>query len=181
MTTARYLGQPCQIIAHLVGRYFGKIRTKLDIYGANLASEPLPGLGHTALHNQLQHIVQDIMKICNIDYMTEAVNFLISKVRQPYIGNYINHVTSQPGHPKNVRDAIVSDFHHATNYPTGCQIINNSRASRSAEAIFEINTFTICKTGYNYENRLVNAANCQAKEVVNKYNLKFEKLDILVA
>jgi hypothetical protein len=80
MTTARCLGQPCPIIAPLVGRYFGKNGTKLDEYGANLASEPLPGCGHSTLHNQLQHIVQDMMKIGNIDSTIEAANFLINKV-----------------------------------------------------------------------------------------------------
>ncbi len=57
MTTARYLGQPRPIIAPLVGRYFGNKGTKLNEHGANLASGPLPGRGHSALHNQLQHKV----------------------------------------------------------------------------------------------------------------------------
>jgi hypothetical protein len=48
MTTARYLGQPCPIIAPLVGRNSSKNGTKLNEYGANLASEQLPGQGHTA-------------------------------------------------------------------------------------------------------------------------------------
>jgi hypothetical protein len=159
MTTARYLGQPCPIFAPLVGRYFGKNGTKLNEYGANLASELLPGQGHAALHNQLQHIVQDMMKIGNIDSTTEAANFLINKVGQPYIGDYVNHITSQPGHSKNVQDAIVLDL-HATNYPTRSQIVNDSGESRSTEAIFEIKTVTICKTQNIHDNRLVNPADC---------------------
>jgi hypothetical protein len=129
----------------IVGRCFGKNGSKLDEYGANQASESLPGQGHTALQNQLQHIVQDTMKIGNIDSTTEAANFLVNKVGQPYIGDYVNHITSQPGHPKNAQDAIVPGL-RATNYPTGRHIVNDSGASRSAEAIFEIKTFTICKT-----------------------------------
>ena len=100
-----------------------------------------------------------MMKIGNIDSMIEAANFLINKAGQPYIGDYVNHVTSQPGHPKNVRVAIVPNL-HATNYSTGSQIVNDSGSSRSAEAIFEIKTFTICKTQYNHVNRLVNPAGC---------------------
>jgi hypothetical protein len=82
-----------------------------------------------------------MMKIDNINSTTEAANFLINKVRQPYIGDYVNHVTSQPGHPKIIQDAIVPNL-HATNYPTGSQIINDSGTSTSAEAIFEIKAFT---------------------------------------
>jgi hypothetical protein len=121
-----------------------------------------------------------MMKIGNIDSTREAANFLINKVGQPYIGDYVNYFISHPGHPKNVQDAIVPNL-HATNYLTGSQIVNNSRASRSAEAIFEIKTFTICKTQINRDNRLVNPEDCQAKEVVNKYNLKFKKPEILFA
>jgi hypothetical protein len=72
-----------------------------------------------------------MMKIGNIDSTIEAANFLINKVRQPYIGDYVNRIPSQPGHPKNFRDTIVPDL-HATNYLTGSQIVNDSGASRSA-------------------------------------------------
>jgi hypothetical protein len=83
-----------------------------------------------------------MMKIGNLDSMTEAVNFLIKTVGQPYVGDYVNHITSQPGHPKNAQDAIVPNL-HTKKYPTVIQIVNDSRASRSAKAIFEIKTFTI--------------------------------------
>ncbi len=68
-------------------KYFSKNGTKLDKYGANLTSEPLPQREHKSLHNQLQHIDQDMMKKGNIDSVTEAANFLINKVGQPYIGD----------------------------------------------------------------------------------------------
>ena len=61
MTT--YLGQPCPIIAPLVGRYFGKKGTKVNKYEANLAATALPGQGHNVLHNQLQSLLQAIMKV----------------------------------------------------------------------------------------------------------------------
>ena len=35
---AMYLGQPCPVMAPVVGRYFGKQGTRLDKYGANLAA-----------------------------------------------------------------------------------------------------------------------------------------------
>ena len=43
VTTTTYLGQPCPIIAPLVGRYFGKKGDKVNNYGANLATAALPG------------------------------------------------------------------------------------------------------------------------------------------
>ena len=55
MGFARYLGQPCPIIAPLVGRYFGQRGQLLDKYGRNLAAAALPGQGHRALHNAIQH------------------------------------------------------------------------------------------------------------------------------
>ena len=61
MTT--YLGQPCPIIAPLVGRYLGKKGATVDKYGVNLAAATLPGQGHSVLHNQLQSLLQAIMKV----------------------------------------------------------------------------------------------------------------------
>ncbi len=121
------------------------MKLSFDKNGSNLASQPQPGWGHKALHNQLQHIVQDMIKIGSIKSVTEAVTFLINKVGQPYIGDYVNHVTSQLGHPRNAQDAIVPDL-HATNYPAGNQVVYDIGASRFAKAIFEVKTFTICKT-----------------------------------
>jgi len=180
MTISRYLGQKCPIIAPLAGRFFGKNNAQLDKYGTNLASAPLPGQGHKALHNKLQHILRDMMKLGNIESVLEAHNFLIDKVPQPYIGDYVNHVTQLPGHPRNARDAIVPDI-HARNFPIERQPINDSGATRSADAIFEVKTFTICKSRYNHNNTLVNPANRRAKEVVQEYNSKFKRLDALFA
>jgi hypothetical protein len=59
--------------------------------------------------------------------------------------------------------------------------VNDSGLSRSAKAIFKIKTFTICKMGYNHDNTSINPVDHQAKEVVNKYNLKFKKLDAIFA
>jgi hypothetical protein len=86
-----YLGQPCPIMAPLVGRYFGKNGAQLDRFGANLASSPLPGRGHRLLHNQVQSLLKSMMKLAGISAEKEAVNFLLDKVGNPYITRYINH------------------------------------------------------------------------------------------
>ena len=127
------------------------------MYGANLSSESLPGRGHTARHSSQQHLVQDMMRIAKIDSVLEPVNFLLGKVGEPFIGDYINIITSQPGNPRHARHAVVPDI-HATNYPTGRQVVNDSGATRSANAIFEVKTFTFCPTRYNHNSQNINPA-----------------------
>jgi len=96
MGFARYLGQPCPVIASMVGRYFGQRGQQIDKYGRNLAAASLPGQGHRALHNAIQHLMVDIMKVAGIHSHIETANFLNSKVGEPYINNYINHITEHP-------------------------------------------------------------------------------------
>ena len=180
MLIARYLGQPNPLCQHLAGRFFGNNATPLDEYGANLSSESLPGRGFTKRHNDLQYLIQDMMRVANIDSVIEPVNFLLGKVGQPYIGDYVNNITSQPGNPRYARHALVPDI-LATNYPTGTQVVNDSGATRSANALFEIKTFTYCRTRYNHNNRNINPANRRAREVVNETKGKVKKLDIRFA
>ena len=180
MLIAKYLGQPNPFCQHLAGRFFGRNATPLDMYGANLSSESLPGGGHTKRHTNLQHLIQDMMRLGNIDSVLEAVNFFHGKVGQPFIGDYVHNISSQPGNPRNARHAVVPDI-HATNYPTGRQVINASGATRSADAIFEIKTFHFCPTRYNHNNQNINPANRRAREIVNQYKCKVKKLDIMFA
>ena len=60
---ASYLGQPCPIMAPLVGWFFGKKGEQGNKHGANLAAASLPGEGHSTLHNQLQALTQSILKV----------------------------------------------------------------------------------------------------------------------
>ena len=60
---ATFLGQPCPAVAPVVGRFFGKNGTRVDRYGADLASASLPGQSHRVLHNKLQSIAQEMMKL----------------------------------------------------------------------------------------------------------------------
>jgi hypothetical protein len=113
MFIAKYLGQPNPFCQHLAGRFFGQNATPLDVYqgnnkyGANLSSESLPGGGHTKRHSSLQHLIQDMMRIGNIDSVLEPVNFFHGKVEQPFIGDYVHNITSQPGNPRHARHAVV--------------------------------------------------------------------------
>jgi len=38
----------------------------------------------------------DIMKVAGIQSQMEAANFLNGKIGEPYISNYINHITEFP-------------------------------------------------------------------------------------
>ena len=149
MTT--YLGHPCLITAQLVGRYRGKKGAKVDKYGANLAAAVLPGQGHSVLHNQLQTLLQAIMKPEGILPDKEAAKFLLGKVGEPHITLYVNHVTRQNNGNRRDHHAIVPDL-HAMNFPVGKQSINDSDSSREAEVIVEIKTFTTCKSRYAHNN-----------------------------
>ena len=148
---ATYLGQPCPLIAPVVGQFFGKTGQRpLDEYGANLASAPLPGQSWSILHNSIQSILQSMMKLAGISTEKEAVNFLLDKVGEPYITSYVNHVSSTPN-ARRAPHAIVPDL-LAHNFPTGKQQVNDSGASSSGEAFFEIKTYTACNSRYKHNN-----------------------------
>ena len=169
-----YLGQECPVFGPLAGRYFGHKATKLDKYGINLAAAPLPGQGHRVLHNNLQSMVQAMMKVGGIYAEREAGNFLLGKVDEPWITQYVNHVTSHT-RARNAPFAIVPDL-HAINYPTR-QRFNDSGATSSAEAIFEVKSYVPCISRYDHNNQHVNPADRRAKQVSQEYKSKFKKLD----
>jgi hypothetical protein len=174
-----YLGQACPLMAPVVGRYFGKKGDALDKYGANLAAASLPGQGHRVLHNELQSLLQAMMKLGGIYSEKEAVNFLLDKIGEPYITAYVNHVSSHPNARK-AQHAIVPDL-HARNFPVGRQRINGSGATSSAEAFFEIKTFTACNSRYKHNNTTSKPVERRAKQVSQSYSRKFKKLDTLFA
>ena len=92
---ATYLGQPCLVIAPLVGRYFRKRGQVLDKYGANLTMAALQGQGNIILHNKLQSILQAMMKLGGVLSEKEAVNYMLDKVGDPcIITAYVNHISS---------------------------------------------------------------------------------------
>ena len=174
-----YLGQPCPLMAPVVGHFFGKDGAQLDRYGANLGSAILPGQGHRRGHNILQSIVQSMMKLAGVASEKEALNFLLGKVGEPYITRYINHVSSVPNSRK-APHAIVPDI-HAFNWPTGSQRFNDSGVSSAAEAFFEVKTFSGCKSRYKQNNSTIKPADRRAREVTREYPRKFKKLDELFA
>ena len=58
---------------------------------------------------------------------------------------HVNHIARKNNGNIRAQYAIVPDI-HAMNFPAGKQSINDNGSSRVAEAIFEVKTFTVCKS-----------------------------------
>ena len=80
-------------------------------------SAHLPGRGWSALHDNLEATVQDMMKLGGIYSQRQATNFLLGKVGDPYITRHVNALagTTRSDHAK---FAIIPDL-HAINFPWG--------------------------------------------------------------
>ena len=88
-----------------------------------------------------------MMKVTGIPSVKEAVNFLLGKVGEPYINNYVDHLASEAGR-RNSPFSIVPGM-LATGYPAGKQTVNDSGASQSGEIFCEIKTQQPNTTRYN--------------------------------
>ena len=165
--SATYLGQPDPIISPLAGRYFGKRGRRLDQYGANLAADPLPGGGFRTIHNSIQSLVQSMMKVAGIHSEKEAANFLLGKVSDPWMSNYVDHIASQTS-ARNSPHAIVPDI-LAHEYPAGRQTINDSGASSSGEAFFEVKTYQPGNTRYDHNHSDLKPADRRARDITSEY------------
>eukprot|EP00956_Cyclotella_meneghiniana_P036301 scaffold123770_cov71-Cyclotella_meneghiniana.AAC.13 len=125
------------------------------------------------------------MKLCGLLAVTEAANFLlIGKMEEPYIGDYINHVSQYPN-PKTAKHDIVPDI-HAIDYPTDRPVVNDSGAKSAAEAFsfFElrpslpaIHSTTSTNSQYNFNNTETNPGDHSDKSVVSEYKSRFQNLD----
>jgi hypothetical protein len=98
-------------------------------------------------------------------------------VGDPHITPYVNHVARKNNGNRRAQHAIVPDI-HALNFPAGKQSINDSGSSREAEAIFEVKTFTACKSRYAHNNTKTAPVDRRAKMIVNSYSRKFKILDV---
>ena len=105
-------------------------------------------------HNKLQSILQAIMKLGGTLAEKEVVNFIMDKVGEPHISSNINHVAAHNS-AKKAKFAIIPNL-HALNLSVSKQTINDSRVTTTADAIFEIKTYTTRKTRYSHNNNDVN-------------------------
>jgi hypothetical protein len=141
MTIARYLGQPCPIIALLVGQYFGWSQTW------PIQSEPSIW---TTTWTRIYSATQYTTNLTHPSRYDEDRQLRLNdrSGQLPYQNSQtaIHWWLCQPHH-KSTRPPQECPRCHCTwpphkKYPTVIQIVNDSRASRSAKAIFEIKTFT---------------------------------------
>ena len=79
-----------------------------------------------------------MMKLGGILSQAEAVNFLIGRIGEPHITQYVNHVASHLS-ARNAPYAIVPDI-LAHNLPTGHQKLGHSGATTVSPAIFDVKT-----------------------------------------
>ena len=77
-----------------------------------LAAAALSGEGHIVLNNKIQLMVQAMMKLSGIQSENEAVNFILSKVSEPHITLYVNHVLQKTNtNTRRITHTTVSDNH----------------------------------------------------------------------
>ena len=89
-----YLGQLYPLMSLVKGCFFGKKGEWLDARGANLASAPLPGQGHSALQITLQAILCSMMKLAGI-HLLRLINDLLD-VEKMDAGNVPYDMRRQP-------------------------------------------------------------------------------------
>ena len=78
------------------------------------------------------------------------------------------------------QQSIVPDI-HARNFPAGKQTINGSGATSTAEAFFEVKTYTACKSRYKHNNETIKPPDRRAREITQSYRQRFKKLGRLFA
>ena len=111
-----------------------------------------------------------MMKVASIHSEKEAVNFLLGKVGDLQIKNYVNHLPSE-AERRNSIFAIVPDI-LAFEYPAGKQIVNDSGATQSEEAFCEVKSYQANKTRYNdKQHKLITNTATSLKSLAKSMNL----------
>jgi hypothetical protein len=144
VTLAACLGQMCPAMAPLIDQYFLKQDAKLDKYGTDVGVTALSDTSHWVLHNNIHAMVQLMMMLDGISSKKEAAHFLAGHVCKPHITRYINHITFHSD-AHNISHATVPDI-MVRNYLTGHQLVMHTIAMMGVLEIFEVKTYTYCKT-----------------------------------
>ena len=82
----------------------------------------------------------------------------------------------QGARAKNTKFAVIPDL-HAINFPRGTQRVDDTCATMSAEAIFEVKTCRACKSIYGVGSQAISPPNRRAMQIVNEYKNKLKKVD----
>ena len=92
----------------------------------------------------------------------QAANFLFDKLPEPFLSRYINHRV-QHANQRNSPHSIIPDI-HAYNFPSHRQNVNDSGASQTDEALFEVKTIQACPARYNHENVIKRAVDERVRD-----------------
>ena len=84
----------------------------------------LPGKGWRARHDKLESTVQQMMKLAGVSAQRQAANFMLGKVRDPYMTCYINAMAKSTNRTC-AKFALILDM-HAINYPQGMHKVTDS-------------------------------------------------------
>ena len=99
---ANYLEEPCLLVVPLARMYFGPEEKHIDEYGANLVSAILPGVGWKPIHDNLESTLQDMMQLGEIHAQRQATIFLLAKVGDLCITEYINTLAKSTRKKRNI-------------------------------------------------------------------------------
>jgi hypothetical protein len=118
-----------------------------------------------------------MMKVAGIRAVPEAANYLFDKLPEPFLSKYINHIVQHPNQ-QNAPHSIIPDIHaYKYNFPSDQQNVNDSGASQTDEALFEVKTIQACPTQYNHEN--VHKTAVERRTHVNQESHRaFKQLDV---
>jgi len=87
----------------------------------------------------------------------------------------VDHIATQTS-ARNSPHAIVPDI-LAHEYPAGRQTINDSGASSSGEAFFEVKSYYPGNTRYDHNHSELKPADRRARDITSQYSRKFKMLD----
>ena len=115
------------------------------------------------------------MKLGGIHAQRQATNFLLDKVGEPFTTRYINVLAKSPN-KKSAKFAVIPDL-HAINFPRRKQRMNDGGAAMSAEAVFEVKTYSANVPSYSIGDHAITPASRRAITILKEYKSKLKKLD----
>ena len=82
--------------------------------------------------------------VAGVSAQRQAANFMLGKVRDPYMTRYINAMAKSTNRTC-AKFAVIPDI-HAINYPQGMHRANDSGATMNAKAVFEVKIYSASMT-----------------------------------
>ena len=100
---------------------------------------------------------------------------MLGKVRDPHMTRYTNPMAKSTNRTRGKFAAIPGL--HAINYPQGMHKVNDSGATMSAEAVFEVKTYNASMTNYKTGNKGVAPPDRRGAKIIREYKTKLLNVD----